>query len=275
MFGKLLKHELRHTARYHFPILFISLGASIVMGITLLSKNEGFMLMMTLALLLVFASIIIISLIAVIKNFSDTIFSRQGYLTMTLPVKGNNLLASKIIVSFFWIIISYVAAFLPFSFVIIYIKQQLDAQAMTGEFMQAIKEILPPAGTIVTFVLCIVITSLISILSYVGYVYFSVTIANTRLLNKHPILFGGLVFIGVSIATSVITNLTEKIAPVKFAIGFERSFFTSKDVWELAMESNEIIIKCIDMNSTIIEAVVAVALLVVTGYFIEHKINIK
>ncbi len=271
MFGKLLKHELRHTARYHFPILFISLGASLVMGATLLSKNEGFMLMMTLALLLVFAAIIIISLIAVIKNFSDTIFSRQGYLTMTLPVKGNQLLASKVIISFFWIVISYIAAYLPFSFVIIYIKQQLDAQAMTGEFMQAISEILPPADTIVTLVLTIVITSLISMLSYVSFVYFSVTIANTRLLSKHPVVFGGLVFIAVSVITSIITNLTEKIAPVKFAVGYESSFFTTKDMWEL----DEIIIKCIDMNSTIIEAVVAIVLLVATGYIIEHKINIK
>ena len=271
MFGKLLKHELRHTARYHFPILIISIAASVVMGATLLSKNEGFMLMMTVALLLVFAAIIIISLIAVIKNFNDTIFSRQGYLTMTLPVKGNQLLLSKIIISFFWITVSYIAAFLPFSFVIIYIKQQLDAQAMTGEFMQAIEEILPPAGTIVTLVLCFIITSLISMLSYVGYVYFSVTIANTRLLSKHPILFGGLVFIGVSVATSIITSLTEKIAPLQFAVGYEKSFFTFKNIWEL----DEIIIHNVDMNSTVIEAVVAIALLFVTGYFIEHKINIK
>lgn len=271
MFGKLLKHELKHTARYHFAIILVSVIATVFMGVSLIFESEALMSMAMFPLILVAAAVVIVSLVSIIKNFYETIFSRQGYLTMTLPVKGSQLLISKVLISFFWIIVSYIAAFLPFVFVLLHFKKQLDADNMTDQLVQEIMSYLPSTGSIVLVVIFFVVTSLISILSYVSYVYFSVTIANTRLLGKHPKLFGGLIFLGVSILTGKISDLTLKIAPLSFAIGEEKAFFTFKDVWEL----EGAIINTFDVNSYIVEAVVAVALLLVTGYFIENKINIK
>ena len=271
MFGKLLKHELKHTARYHFAILLASVIATVFMGVSLIIDAESLMSMAMIPLVIVAITVIIISLVSVIKNFYETIFSRQGYLTMTLPVKGNQLLASKIIISFFWVIVSYIAAFLPFTFIFIHVKKQLDADNMTDELVQSITEILPPTGAIILVVAFFVITSLISILSYVGYVYFSVTMANTRLLSKHPKLFGALIFIAISVISGKISDLTLKFAPLSFAVSDEKAFFTFKSIWEL----DGYILNCFDVNSYIVEAVIAVILLFVTGYFIENKINVK
>jgi hypothetical protein len=271
MFGKLLKHELRHTARYHFAIIIVSVIATLFMGVSLVTESEALMSMAMFPLILIAAAVIIVSLVSIIKNFYETIFSRQGYLTMTLPVRGSQLLISKVLISFFWVIVSYIAAFLPFVFVFLHVKKQLDADNMTDQIVQDISSILPSTGSIVLVVIFFVITSLISILSYVSYVYFSVTIANTRLLNKHPKLFGGLIFLGVSILTGKISDFTLRFAPLSFAISDERAFFTFKDAWEL----EEVIINTFDVNSYLIEAIVAVALLFATGYFIENKINIK
>ena len=116
-----------------------------------------------------------------------------------------------------------------------------------------------------------VITSLISILSYVGYVYFSVTMANTRILSKHPKLFGVLVFLAVHFITDKLAELTMKFAPLSLVIGEEKIFFTFKEVWEL----DTVIVNSYDVNVYIIEAVTAVILLFATSYFIENKINIK
>ena len=271
MFGKLLKHELRHTARYHFAILIISLVATVAMGVSLIFEAENVLSMAMLPLVLIAVAVIIVSLVSVIKNFYETIFSRQGYLTMTLPVKGSELLISKVLISFFWIIVSYIAAFLPFVFIIAHVKKQLEIDNMTDELVQSLTAYLPSTGSIVTVVLFFVIGSLISILSYVGYVYFSVTMANTRLLSKHPKLFGVLIFFGVHYVTDAITGVTEKIAPLSFAISDERVFFTFKDI----MEIEEFVYSLYSVNSYLVEALVAIALLIVTGYFIEHKINIK
>ncbi len=271
MFGKLLKHELRHTARYHFSIIIASVIATVIMGVSLIIDAESLMSMAMIPLVIVALTVIIISLVSVIKNFYETVFSRQGYLTMTLPVKGSQLLSSKVIISFFWIIVSYIAVFLPFTFIFIHIKKQLDADNMTDEVVQSISEILPSTGSIIALVLIFVITSLISILSYVGYVYFSVTMANTRILSKHPKLFGVLVFLAVHFITDTLSDLTMKFAPLRLIIGEGKIFFTFKEFWEL----DTIIVNSYDVNVYIIEAVAAVILLFATSYFIENKINIK
>ncbi len=271
MFGKLLKHELRHTARYHFAILIASLIATVAMGVSLLIESETLLSISMFPLFIIAVAVIIVSLVSVIKNFYDTIYSRQGYLTMTLPVKGSQLLISKLIISFFWIIVSYIAAFLPFVFIIIHVKKQLDADNMADEVVQSFTELLPSTGSIVSLILFFIITSLISILSYVGYVYFSVTMANTRLLSKHPKLFGVLIFIGIHYITDAITDLTLKIAPLNYAVGSEGVFLTFKDMFELGGD----VLTVYSVNGYLIEALAAVGLLFATGYIIENKINIK
>lgn len=273
MFGKLLKHELRHTARYHSAILTASLIATVAMGLSLIFKADSVLSMAMFPLIIVAFAVIIVSLTSVIKNFYETIYSRQGYLTLTLPVKCSQLLISKVLISFFWIIVSYIAAFLPFTFIFIHIKKQLDADNMTDELVQSFLEFLPSTGSIAVIVIFFVITSLISILSYVGYVYFSVTLANTRLLSKHPKLFGVLVFIAIHIIVGILTDLTVEIAPLNFIITSESAFFSFRDVLELGTE--HMIINLYSVNTYIVEALAALGLLFTTGYIMEHKINIK
>ena len=152
MFGKLLKHELKHTARYHFAILLVSLAATVAMGVSLLFEAESVLSIAMLPLVLIAAAVIIISLVSVIKNFYETIFSRQGYLTMTLPVNGRQLLISKVIISFFWIIVSYIAAFLPFVFIIMHIKKQLDTENMTDDLVQSFSAYFPAVTVLAVMV---------------------------------------------------------------------------------------------------------------------------
>lgn len=273
MFGKLLKHELRHTARYHFAILTASLIATVVMGLSLIFKADTVLSMAMFPLVIVAFAVIIVSLTSVIKNFYETIYSRQGYLTLTLPVKCNQLLISKVLISFFWIIVSYIAAFLPFVFILIHIKKQLDADNMTDELVQTFTEFLPSGGSMAVIVVFFVITSLISILSYVGYVYFSVTAANTRLLSKHPKLFGVLVFMAIHFIVGAVTDLTADVLPLNFIITTDSAFFSFKDALELGREY--MIVNLYSVNSYIVEALASIGLLFTTGYIMEHKINIK
>lgn len=271
MFGKLLKHELRHTARYHFIILGISLVASAVMGFSLLFDTQGMFSLAILPLALIAFAVIIVSLVSVIRNFYDTIFSRQGYLTMTLPVKGSQLLISKVLVSFFWICVSYVAAFLPFFFIFLHVKKQVEdfdeaIALMIEEFVSS----MPSGGSVVSILIFLVFTTLCSLLTYVGYIYFSVTLANTRLLQGHPKLFGALVFGAVHFVSGLIVSLTEKVAPLSFGINESGAYLSFKSAVEMHSYMEPYLI-----NEYIIKSVVAVALLVATGYIIEHKINIK
>ena len=100
MLGKLLKHEIRHSARYTMAIYAAAFAAMAVTGISLLLDSGWLGVLSCVALYVVGFASLVVTLVSVIKNFYDTLFSRQGYLTLTLPVKGSTLLLSKIIVSF-------------------------------------------------------------------------------------------------------------------------------------------------------------------------------
>lgn len=271
MFGKLLKHELRHTARYHFAILAVSLIASAVMGISLLFDTQGLFSLAIMPLALIAFAVIIVSLVSVIRNFYDTIFSRQGYLTMTLPVKGSQLLISKVIISFFWIVVSYIAAFFPFLFIFFHIKKQVeDFEEAIALMIEEFVAVLPSGGSVVSILLFLVFASLSSLLTYVGYIYFTVTIANTRTFQNHPKLFGALIFGAIHIISSEIVKLTEKILPFSFGVNSDGAFLSFKSADEMMSFMAPYL-----LNEYIVKSIIAVALLFATGYIIEHKINIK
>ena len=126
MLGKLIKHEIRHSARYTMAIYGAAFAAMAVTCLSLL-LDTGWLGAISCGILYVvgFASVVV-TLVSVIKNFYDTLYSRQGYLTLTLPVKGSALLFSKIIVSFIWIVASMVVMGLTLFMIFIYGKEKKD-----------------------------------------------------------------------------------------------------------------------------------------------------
>lgn len=119
MLGKLLKYELKATARYFVPLL-ITFG-----GITLLFKLFMAMigfgndpLRMTFSIFIVtiyvvavialFLMCFIISFYRFYKNF----YTDEGYLSFTLPVSINLQILNKLLISILWFVISCIAFFL-------------------------------------------------------------------------------------------------------------------------------------------------------------------
>ena len=124
MLGKLIKHELRHSARYTMAIYIAVIAISAVMGLSLLSPTTWLGVMSCFALYAAGFIAVIVTLVSVIKNFYDTLFGRQGYLTLTLPVKCSTLLISKVIVSFIWIVASFALMGLTLVMIFFYAKEK-------------------------------------------------------------------------------------------------------------------------------------------------------
>ena len=117
MLGKLIKHELRHSARYHFAIFIATVAVTVVVGLSLVTDSSLLTVLASLGLGFTGIATIIITVVSIIKNFYDTMFTRLGYLTMTLPVKGSQLLLSKIIVAVIWVVAGFIAmAIIVFSY---------------------------------------------------------------------------------------------------------------------------------------------------------------
>ena len=273
MLGKLLKYEIRHSARYTAAIYLATLAFAAISVIALLFNSTWLGVMSCFMLYIAGFASVIVTLVSVIKNFYDTLYGKQGYLTFTLPVKCSTVLLSKLIVSIIWIIVGFLVMAATFFVIFLYAKDKSesffdmfkDAFAISG-----IAEYIPSGIVIAQALIVIAILALMTVLTYVGYVFFVVTVANTGRFQSHPKLFGALVFLGIFAAVNTVSNFLTEQLPLTFNVTSERVFFAFSDMFSV-----EGTLISYGVGGTIFSAIVAAGLLVLTGYIMENKVNIK
>lgn len=273
MLGKLLKFELKHSARYVMTIYGCAAALAAFMLVGLLTKITFISVVGSIVLYFVGIIAVIMTLVAVIKNFYDTLYGKQGYLTFTLPAKSSSILLSKVIISFFWIIMSMVL--MAGIFVLIFLNAKKSADGTIVGLFGALKDsglldLLPSGAMIAKFIAYMVILGLLNILVFVGFVYFSVTLANTRALQSHPKLFGFLIFfVSYSVSNSIGAKLTYSF-PLAVHITQQKVYIGLS-----AMTTTENTLSSFGIGGTIFMSVIAVGLLALTGWIMENKVNIK
>ena len=273
MLFKLIKHEIRHSARYTMAIYAAVACVAAVMGLSLLMDSAFIGSLGCFALFITGIACVIVTLVSVVKNFYDTLYSRQGYLTFTLPVKCSTLLVSKVLVSFMWIVLSFIIMALTYVLIFFYAKER------TGEIMDTllgaisvsgILEMLPSGTVIAQFLVVVAILAILTILTYVGYVYFAVTVANTRALQAHPKFYGGLIFFTVFLFVNTVSNYLTTIVPLTFNVSYEKVYFAFHN---MGYQADTLV--TYGIGGTIFSALVALGLLFATGYIMENKVNVK
>lgn len=119
MLKKLLRHDMRTVGRAVAPLLLVvALSSAVVLMLTpLLNLNipgaASTFISVTMTLFIIVNAICAIlcpflTLVLCAVSFYRSVFTDQGYLTLTLPVKRSSLLASKFIVTVIWCAISSV-----------------------------------------------------------------------------------------------------------------------------------------------------------------------
>ncbi len=272
MLGKLIKHELRHSARYHFAILIATAAITVVVSLSLITQSGRFLA--TFGLVITGFATIIVTLVSIIKNFYDTIFSRLGYLTMTLPVKGSQLLLSKIIVAIIWVVVGYVSMAIPYIPIAIFAKikaQEFSDVLGDSGIGAALSSFLPSTSAMAAFLAVALLIAFIYIITYIGYIYFSVTIANTRIFQNHPKLFGALTFFAITTFVTRVGSLLSRVIPFTFYVTQEKAMFAFKAVDEISGA----VFSPYSLADVLFSGIVGIGLLFLTSYIIENKINIK
>lgn len=125
MLGKLMKYEFKSTARTFLPIYGALLATALVTrlmmwgdaGSVSMSGNFAYNLISVLVVFLFIALLVAtfaLSLIVTLQRYYKNLLGEEGYLSMTLPVKPWQHIASKLVVSSVWYIASSVVAMLSF-----------------------------------------------------------------------------------------------------------------------------------------------------------------
>lgn len=192
MLGKLMKYELKWSARYLIPLyiilVFLTIAGRIAMGSSFLSSE----IMSFISVIVLFGYIMLIlaisiaTFIVVILCFYRNLLTDEGYLMFTLPVKTSSLIFSKTMIACFWNLLSVIA--LGVSILLILTGNPVLKEEMAEGFqlMCSNFNLFFPGGSGVLFILEVISVIFIGIIYSVGYMYISIAIG--QLISRNKIL---------------------------------------------------------------------------------------
>lgn len=120
MFWNLVRYEFKNVNKWYLALYGAVLALSVLIGAQASSiksiDTPDQQMIMLVFLGLVFGGLLITlsisTLILIIRRFKGSVYDRQGYLTLTLPVSEHQIILSKLLGAFIWSIISSAVFFL-------------------------------------------------------------------------------------------------------------------------------------------------------------------
>ena len=110
MFWNLVRYEFKNGNKWYLALYGAVLALSALIGVQASSLKSidtpDQQMIMLVFLALVFGGLIITlsisTLILIIRRFKGSVYDRQGYLTLTLPVSEHQIILSKLLGAFIW-----------------------------------------------------------------------------------------------------------------------------------------------------------------------------
>ena len=110
MFWNLVRYEFKNVNKWFLALYAAVLSLSVIIGIQGSSLSSTYYqdkgVVMLVFLSLVFGGLVITlsisTLILIIRRFKGSVYDRQGYLTLTLPVSEHQIILSKLLGAFIW-----------------------------------------------------------------------------------------------------------------------------------------------------------------------------
>ena len=114
MFWNLVRYEFKNVNKWYLALYVAVLALSALIGIQTQTYNnlpaKESQLSMLLFLATVFSGLMITlgisTIFLIIKRFKGSVYDRQGYLTLTLPVSEHYIISAKLVGAFIWSIVS-------------------------------------------------------------------------------------------------------------------------------------------------------------------------
>lgn len=202
MLGKLLKYELKRSARKFFPFaigyLIISLILSLLITTSIANYDRNFifpLIVVGLPYIVCTAAIFILGFVISLASFNKTLFTDEGYLMLTIPVKPYYHIITKLISSVIWS-----AASLGFFAVSLLILDPEEFTGYLGDFVDEAVESMVQDPLMVVLV-CLYFLVLFANLQV--FFYFVISLANSF---RHKILAGFAIVFGCNVISSIISS---------------------------------------------------------------------
>lgn len=235
----------------------------------ILARNISIALSIVVSFLLIF-----VTFFFVVYDFFKSLFSPQGYLSFTLPVSSNQLLASKVIVYGGWMILSYAAFMLVSAFLMNYTADEVIGMEKISfiESLLAMLGDIPSTTQIIAYIVYIVMMFFVIFLSFVSIVYFSITVSHVRLLQKHSIIASIVIFFVTAVLFLILAFKTTEI--INFVMVFNEDKTLSFGVLQPGeyLSGNRL---AMEVTPGFAFIILDVIMFFATSYVMHKKVNLK
>ena len=255
MFWNLVRYEFKNVNKWYLALYAAVLVLSVPLGMQghyynyISFKDSQPFLFIFLAL--VFGGLIITlgisTLFLIIKRFKGSVYDRQGYLTLTLPVSEHHIITAKLVGAFIWSVIS--TAVLALSAFIILI--------LTASNWFEISDLISLAGTYLPQLSLMGVSFLLSTISGILCIYLAISIG--QLFNEYRTALAIVAYIGILIVIGFIEVFFNTSANfyINSLAGFNDNFYMGTSIG-------------------IVEELIYIAIFYLgTYYILRNKVNLQ
>lgn len=285
--AKFMKYEIKGNYKFILGILAVIILASSVIQGSLLNAtkkevigenvSDYIMLLSVIGMLVIFGAFLL-AFINIVGSFRKELYDDRGYLTFTLPLTGNQIVGSKLIVALLWFTILGIVTLL-YNMILATLIFDIEWRYLIDQINMMIGE--GYLGPIIRGVAVLtLITTIASIMSLL-FIYLSMAIGKVSFKNRkisglwfviYLIIFGFSAFIIEQIgdAASLYINLSDFSIANNGGIGMIPEYYSITSGFVLGYNS----FAYINLTSIILEILFSIGAFVATGYLIEKKIDL-
>ena len=277
MLGKLLKYEFKSTSRVLWFLYAGLIAVALILGLVIrvninvddiyitqsaIQSSETMNLLMTILLsalgliyMLLIYAILITTTVVIVMRFYKNMLGGEGYLMHTLPVKTSNLIISKLITAFCWMVIAGLVVLISTvvlglsSGIVTYVLRYASWDDIVKELRTAM-EFMGMNGF--TFLVLMIVQTISGIIIY----YTSMAIGN--LANNHKFLFSVLAYVGITSVIAIIGSVVSVAGGMSFLEYNEFTGFMKYNLW----------------SAVGIQAVIGIGGFFLTNYLLSKKLNL-
>lgn len=279
MLGKLIKHEWLSTWKVP-TILCIYLGILTILGcISFLSpiwKTDSYIISIVavLSLLLYILSLFAISItvfVYFIIRFYRNMYTSEGYLTHTLPVKPGEHIFAKGLIYFIWMLITIIAMFSSVALLIITAVSSVDGDimyiiwdALHEVSLQELGELWQETFgmSLGAYLFIMIVGAIISMVYAILMTYTSISVG--QLFNKHKVLASFVAYAAINFVIQIISSIIQ-IPTYKLAL--DSTFAKNSSFSGIFSYST--------YSSLIMSIILTIVFAFVTEYITRKKLNLE
>ena len=255
MFWNLVRYEFKNVNKWYLALYAAVLVLSVPIGMQghyynyVSFKDSQPVLLFFLAL--VFGGLMITlgisTIFLIIKRFKGSVYDRQGYLTLTLPVSEHHIITAKLVGAFIWSILSSTVLVLS-AFIIVTIT--------VPEWISN-SELIPLVGTFLPQLSLMGVSFLLNTISGILCIYLAISIG--QLFNEYRTALAVAAYIGIQIVIGFIEVFfnTSTNFYINSLAGFNDNFYMGAGI-------------------SIVEELIFIAIFYLgTYYILRNKVNLQ